>query len=472
MADHAVGGVDRLVEGAARQAEAADPEGRRHDPVGEVLRQALDRGPADGRLVEAVRVAPDDHRHGPAPPLQAARAQGRLHGGDVLVQAALRRQAGADQAEEEQGGEGAGEPRQRRDGEGGRADRGEEQRQREAAGAPPPARRAAVETALQGGDQPADPGDRVTGRPVERVGIAGRRLDPEGDGEDGERVGKRTGQMDHSVWSVPAREVAPIAHGGDLGGLRQAFPDAPEPWLDLSTGINPVPYRVPALEASAWTRLPEAAEVRALREAAAAAYGAPDADHVVPAPGTQILIETLPRLLAPTEVAVVGPTYAEHAAAWAPGRARGGGGRGRRRPRRGPGGGARRSQQPGRADPPAGRAPGARRGAQPARRPARRRRGLRRPGAGGEPVPSRRRTGLGAGPRGAALLRQDLRARRPAPRLRGRRARHGGPDRRGPRTLGGVGPRPARSGARPCRTRAGAPRPPGPGPRTRAASTG
>ncbi|WP_100253372.1 threonine-phosphate decarboxylase CobD [Methylobacterium sp. UNC300MFChir4.1] len=123
--------------------------------------------------------------------------------------------------------------------------------------------------------------------------------------------------MDHSVWSVPAREAAPIAHGGDLGGLRQAFPDAPEPWLDLSTGINPVPYPVPALEASAWARLPEAAEVRALREAAAAAYGAPDADHVVPAPGTQVLIETLPRLLAPTRVAVVGPTYAEHAAAWA-----------------------------------------------------------------------------------------------------------------------------------------------------------
>ncbi|GJE59810.1 Histidinol-phosphate aminotransferase [Methylobacterium trifolii] len=36
----------------------------------------------------------------------------------------------------------------------------------------------------------------------------------------------------------------------------------------------------------------------------------------MPAPGTQILIETLPRLMAPCDVAVVGPTYAEHAAAW------------------------------------------------------------------------------------------------------------------------------------------------------------
>ena len=107
-----------------------------------------------------------------------------------------------------------------------------------------------------------------------------------------------------------------IAHGGDLGELRRTFPDAPLPWLDLSTGINPVPYPVPPVEASAWLRLPEAAEDLALREAAARAYGARGADRIVPAPGTQILIETLPRLLAPTEVAVVGPTYAEHAAAW------------------------------------------------------------------------------------------------------------------------------------------------------------
>ncbi|WP_092042596.1 threonine-phosphate decarboxylase CobD [Methylobacterium pseudosasicola] len=121
--------------------------------------------------------------------------------------------------------------------------------------------------------------------------------------------------MDHRFWNS-APKPGPIPHGGDLGSLRHAFPDAPEPWLDLSTGINPVPYPVPPVEASAWTRLPAAAEVEALRAAAASAYGAPDAAHVVPAPGTQILIETLPRLVAPTRVAVVGPTYAEHEAAW------------------------------------------------------------------------------------------------------------------------------------------------------------
>ncbi|MDP4024024.1 threonine-phosphate decarboxylase CobD [Methylobacterium sp. NEAU 140] len=108
-----------------------------------------------------------------------------------------------------------------------------------------------------------------------------------------------------------------IDHGGDLGRIRDAFPDAPEPWIDLSTGINPVPYPLPEIEASAWTRLPAAADGLALRAAAAAAYGAPDPEHVAAAPGTQILIETLPRLVGPARVAVVGPTYAEHAAAWA-----------------------------------------------------------------------------------------------------------------------------------------------------------
>jgi cobalamin biosynthetic protein CobC len=117
---------------------------------------------------------------------------------------------------------------------------------------------------------------------------------------------------------VPADDSkAAIAHGGDLDAARRLFPEAPEPWLDLSTGINPVPYPLPPFEASALHRLPSPGDLARLKAAAAAAYGAPGPDHVVAAPGTQILIETLPRLRPPCRVAVVGPTYAEHAAAWA-----------------------------------------------------------------------------------------------------------------------------------------------------------
>ncbi|MFF8799987.1 MULTISPECIES: threonine-phosphate decarboxylase CobD [unclassified Methylobacterium] len=108
-----------------------------------------------------------------------------------------------------------------------------------------------------------------------------------------------------------------IPHGGDLDAARRLFPDAPEPWIDLSTGINPVPYPLPAFEASALHRLPSPADLVRLKTAAAAAYGAPGPENVAAAPGTQILIETLPRLVERARVAVVGPTYAEHAAAWA-----------------------------------------------------------------------------------------------------------------------------------------------------------
>ncbi|CEJ12935.1 Threonine-phosphate decarboxylase [bacterium YEK0313] len=108
-----------------------------------------------------------------------------------------------------------------------------------------------------------------------------------------------------------------IWHGGDIGAARLLFPDAPEPWIDLSTGINPYSYPLPDIPASAWQRLPARAEETALLAAARAAYRVPAEAGIVAAPGTQILIELLP-LLAPGagRVAVVGPTYGEHARTW------------------------------------------------------------------------------------------------------------------------------------------------------------
>jgi cobalamin biosynthetic protein CobC len=107
-----------------------------------------------------------------------------------------------------------------------------------------------------------------------------------------------------------------IWHGGDLDEARALFPGAPEPWVDLSTGINPVPYPLPALPSRLFERLPAPADHAALEQAAAAAYGVADPATVVAAPGTQILISILPRLAPPGPVAVLGPTYAEHARAW------------------------------------------------------------------------------------------------------------------------------------------------------------
>ncbi|MBM6580180.1 threonine-phosphate decarboxylase [Microvirga sp. BT689] len=109
---------------------------------------------------------------------------------------------------------------------------------------------------------------------------------------------------------------ARIWHGGDLDEARRLFPQAPEPWIDLSTGINPIAYPVPILPASLFERLPSPADHRDLEEAAAAAYDATDATAVVAAPGTQVLISLLPRLRPRSRVAILGPAYAEHAHAW------------------------------------------------------------------------------------------------------------------------------------------------------------
>jgi cobalamin biosynthetic protein CobC len=113
----------------------------------------------------------------------------------------------------------------------------------------------------------------------------------------------------------PADTPLPL-HGGRLAAARRAFPSAPEPFFDLSTGINPYAFEVPALSPDAFRRLPEPEQVAALEQAAAAAYGVADPKLVIAAPGSQALIQFLPRLCPAPRVAVLGPSYAGHAAAW------------------------------------------------------------------------------------------------------------------------------------------------------------
>lgn len=111
-------------------------------------------------------------------------------------------------------------------------------------------------------------------------------------------------------------EIAPaIAHGGNLGQARRQFPDAPEPWVDLSTGINPFAYPVPPLAPELFQRLPEPDALADLQAVAGRAYGGIAPDQVVAAPGTQILLPLLARLIPPGKAAVLTPTYAEHARA-------------------------------------------------------------------------------------------------------------------------------------------------------------
>ena len=105
-------------------------------------------------------------------------------------------------------------------------------------------------------------------------------------------------------------------HGGNLDAARARFPQAPMPWIDLSTGINPQPWPAGAPTPGAWQRLPGAAAATRLDAAAARRYGT-SVENIVAAPGTQALIQWLPRLVAARSVAVLGFAYAEHARVWA-----------------------------------------------------------------------------------------------------------------------------------------------------------
>ena len=109
----------------------------------------------------------------------------------------------------------------------------------------------------------------------------------------------------------------PPHHGGRLEEARRLFPGAPEPFIDLSTGINPLPYPVPELGAAAWTRLPEPEDIAVLEQAARKAYALADGALAVAVPGTQLMISLLPRLFPSASVAILSPTYGEYARAFA-----------------------------------------------------------------------------------------------------------------------------------------------------------
>ncbi len=112
-------------------------------------------------------------------------------------------------------------------------------------------------------------------------------------------------------------ELLQAEHGGNLFAARRAYPQAPEPWLDLSTGVNPYAYPFACPPMESFTRLPQPEELRALEAAAATAYRAPAAAEVVAAPGTQAIVNWLPRLLPARRVGILGVTYCEHARSWA-----------------------------------------------------------------------------------------------------------------------------------------------------------
>jgi cobalamin biosynthetic protein CobC len=108
----------------------------------------------------------------------------------------------------------------------------------------------------------------------------------------------------------------PIQHGGGLAAAAAVHGGRIEDWLDLSTGINPCPPALPEIPMRAWHRLPDQEREMAARRAAQRFYSS-GSRLPLPVPGTQSVIQMLPRLVPnAARVAVLSPTYGEYARAF------------------------------------------------------------------------------------------------------------------------------------------------------------
>jgi cobalamin biosynthesis protein CobC len=102
-----------------------------------------------------------------------------------------------------------------------------------------------------------------------------------------------------------------LEHGGNLQQAAQQYGRPLADWLDISTGINPLHYPIPALAPALFQRLPPAPDV--LHAAARAYYGC---THLLACAGSQAPLQLLPSLRAPCRVAMPLTMYQEHAHAW------------------------------------------------------------------------------------------------------------------------------------------------------------
>ncbi|MCK1739687.1 threonine-phosphate decarboxylase [Bradyrhizobium sp. 139] len=100
-------------------------------------------------------------------------------------------------------------------------------------------------------------------------------------------------------------------HGGNLDLARQRFGGRADDWIDLSTGINRLPYPVGEVGLRAWTALPSRAQIETLHQAARHAYRTSGA--VVALGGAQAAIQLLPQLARRGQARVLAPTYNEYA---------------------------------------------------------------------------------------------------------------------------------------------------------------
>lgn len=106
-------------------------------------------------------------------------------------------------------------------------------------------------------------------------------------------------------------------HGGGLDAAVATFGGQRDDWIDLSTGINPVPYPISNLPLVAWAALPDRGARDRLCTAARTFWNVPDTAVIVPTHGASAAISRLPDLAIGHGAFIPTPTYNEHAASFA-----------------------------------------------------------------------------------------------------------------------------------------------------------
>ncbi|RPE63194.1 L-threonine O-3-phosphate decarboxylase [Pacificibacter maritimus] len=105
-------------------------------------------------------------------------------------------------------------------------------------------------------------------------------------------------------------------HGGGLDAAVDQFGGTKDTWVDLSTGINPVPYPIGDISTQAWAALPDQAAQQRLADAARNFWNVPEDAAIIAAPGASSLIACMPQLTDHIGAYIPKPTYNEHAAAF------------------------------------------------------------------------------------------------------------------------------------------------------------
>ncbi|WP_458791449.1 aminotransferase class I/II-fold pyridoxal phosphate-dependent enzyme [Yoonia sp. MH D7] len=91
-------------------------------------------------------------------------------------------------------------------------------------------------------------------------------------------------------------KITPFDATAGLDAAIAQFGGTRAQWLDLSTGINPVPYPAPRLPADVWTALPDKAAFKRLSGYARSFWNVPDGAAILPASGSAAIIAALAQI--------------------------------------------------------------------------------------------------------------------------------------------------------------------------------